>query len=98
MLELKKTTYQLISNEGKNATKCRDDAGNIMRYLMRFKKEKDERVAWMGWNRGEWVCEQEMLMLTQRSYHILYYRIVSSRMKLNQIIFCYAKAHDVMSN
>ena len=44
MLELKKTNYQLISHEGKNATKCRDDAGNIVRYLERFKKETDERV------------------------------------------------------
>lgn len=43
-LELKKATYQLISNEGKNATKCRDDAGNIVRYLERFEKETDERV------------------------------------------------------
>jgi hypothetical protein len=34
----------LVSNEGKYATMCRDDAGNIARDLERFKKETDERV------------------------------------------------------
>jgi hypothetical protein len=65
MLVPKKATYQLISNEGKNATKCTDDAGNSVRDLDRFKKETNERVRCgvdgMEQDRGECVCDSKII-------------------------------------